>query len=409
MLRFDLVLQWAAAAALLAAWVHALAEAAPRPIRGDVRQELAATDAAPAATTLLEEALLASGVESRQVREAACREFPSRIAAVVAEVRAQRDPQDRCDALLAGLHEQLLTGKYDAAITRVDDTLRSGDFNCVTATLLLHALGEACGVELEAIAGNSHVLSRTRSQPPLYLESTCSTWQAQPLASCPDQIRRVVANSRPLTTDQLLAKLLYNRGVAALEAAHFEDAIGLLKRAARMDPADHAVWDNLAAAYNNWALRDCDAGKYSEAAAKVVAGLALQHDSSPLQANDLYVHQCWAQRLCEEQRYEEALDALAAAHRRRPSAEWFARGMTAVYFRWAYDHFRHDQWEAGWEVLHGMAGREGFTDVSVDRVVRAICAEFRDAGDSPRAARLQAEAIRKLPDSSGSLLQRDAG
>src|SRR5690606_27981556 len=98
---------------------------------------------------------------------------------------------------------------------------------------------------------------------------------------------------------ELLAKIDYNRGVAHLAAARFPEAEQEFRLSLQLDPLDQAAQENLLAALNNWALALSDQAEFEQAARLLERGRAVNPDYGPLRANDLHIHQRWAQALCE--------------------------------------------------------------------------------------------------------------
>ena len=103
----------------------------------------------------------------------------------------------------------------------------------------------------------------------------------------------------------------------------------------KLDAADAPSRENLQAAFNNWALAECDAGRFESAVTLVVSGLAEHPDYGPLLANDLHIHRRWALALCAAEDFAKALEILDTAYQRRPQVELFDQGRRAVYQQWS--------------------------------------------------------------------------
>lgn len=243
--------------------------------------------------------------------------------------------QDRPSAVLSALHLQILTGKFRPTATLVQQTLATGDFNCVTATILFHDMCSRANVSVEIVAKSGHVCSRlvnadceietTRKAQDEMLREMLIGLEARRMGK---------AVSRGITPSELLGRIYYNRALAALEKKEFAAAIQLLQHSLTCDPQDHDAQENLLAGLNNWALSLCEQQDYAAAAERIAAGLAVNKDYQPLRSNDLHVHQQWVAQLCREAQFSRALQVLETGRSRRPDAPLFAGGQRAVYDAW---------------------------------------------------------------------------
>ncbi|WP_425617319.1 hypothetical protein NA78x_000993 [Anatilimnocola sp. NA78] len=243
----------------------------------------------------------------------------------------------RAPAVLAGLHREILAGKFLPGATLVPITLGSGDFNCVTATVLYYDLCRQAGVPVEILAQSGHVNCRLTSGDHEEVETTRRDWFAKLAADQRDSI--VVAKPRDesrrvISPVQLLGRIYYNRALAALEQKDFAAAVNMLQVSIVLDEQDRDARENLLAGLNNWALALCAAGDFSTAAEKIAAGIKLDSRYQPLRTNELHVYQQWVMRLCEQQEYARAIQLLEAGSQRRPDAPLFVAGQRAVFESW---------------------------------------------------------------------------
>lgn len=242
------------------------------------------------------------------------------------------------------LHEHVLTGKYRADCHCVQETLDAGDYNCVTATILFRCLADRCHLPVVTLATARHVFCKTQGNQPFYIElttenSAAAIWtEAIALASATESERlaasRVRAPMQELSPSQIVAKVYYNRAVAALEQQDFEWAVSSLRTALCFNPDDETVMQNLLAGINNWALAECDAGNFGRAVALLDSGRRLSADYAPLATNDLHIHQQWTMQLCRAGHFSEALNILERGYQRRPDAPLFAEGRLIVWQAW---------------------------------------------------------------------------
>lgn len=245
-------------------------------------------------------------------------------------------PNDqRPAAVLAALHRHLLTGQFRPTATLLHETLLTGDFNCVTATILFHDLCSRANVSAEIVAKSGHVCSRLVNAD-CEIETTRKAQEEIPRAmlNSLEARRSGKAASRGITPSELLGRIYYNRALAALEKQEFAAAIQLLQHSLTCDPQDHDAQENLLAGLNNWALSLCEQQDYAAAAERIAAGLAVNKNYQPLRSNDLHVHQQWVAQLCREAEFSRALQVLESGRTRRPDAPLFAGGQRAVYDAW---------------------------------------------------------------------------
>jgi hypothetical protein len=285
---------------------------------------------------LIEAALISSGVTDRSERARLLRVRDAHYAEIDLTAIARLPLRKRAPALLAGLHREILRGKFRPTATLIQDTLTGGDFNCVTATILFHDLCQRCNVPVEIVAQSGHVTSRLKTIPQEEIETTRPDWFTRPEA---DVVIRSAAPSssetkRVISPTELLGRVYYNRALAALEQKQFAKAIELLQLSLALDPRDHDARENLLAGLNNWALALCDSRDYLAAAECISRGLQLQASHAQLRSNDLHVHQKWVAHLCEQQDFSQAIEILEAGRSRRPEAALFSAGQRAVYEAW---------------------------------------------------------------------------
>jgi tetratricopeptide (TPR) repeat protein len=277
-------------------------------------------------------ALIAGGMTDPRARAEMLRRRDEKYAAIDFAAIRKLPSQDRLTAALFALHSQILTGKFRPTATLVQQTLTTGDFNCVTATILFHDICSQAKVSVEIVAKSGHVCSRLVDAD-CEIETTRTTDLRRALESIEGRVTgRII--SRSITPSELLGRIYYNRALAALEKKEFAAAIRLLQHSLTCDPQDHDAQENLLAGLNNWALSLCEQQDYAAAAERIATGLAVNKDYQPLRSNDLHVHQQWVAQLCREAEFARALHVLETGRTRRPDAPLFAGGQRAVYDAW---------------------------------------------------------------------------
>ena len=312
----------------------------------------------------------------------------------------------RAKQLLAEMHRVILTGDYEAACSDLRKTIRSGQYNCVTATIVYQILCRTHDVDSQAVAVPAHVFSQLHD-PEVDVQTTCATWLK------PGKGRESASesqNRRMLNDVELVAKIYYNRGVLRLHEGNFAEAVRVLRISLLLDKNDKIADSNLLAAINNWSLAEAREGRYSSASELLSIGRTLDQNYAPLAANDLHIHQKWVQSLCRDGRFRFALVVLDEGMRRRPEAKLFDDGRYIVLRMWAVDAWSAGRLEDGFAVFEDdlAPGRlpllqsaswspERLREVEVTAATTAA-AKLVAAGRSATAARLLSQAQRRLRD-----------
>ena len=362
---------------VVASILPVLIETEPRSLRADeltVTEQSLLVDAADGSLndfSLLEGALIASGVTDLEKVEHYCSEFANRIEAMATATSDGSNVITDSERIYRFLHSEFLTGKYHSTCTEIDRTLDDGDYNCVTATILYHCICHVYGLSPVAVATNTHVRSRLLGDQTFDVETTCREWfdvaRRDPRSLAFRSEHQV---TRGLSDVELLAKIYYNRGVSLLETKAFGRAIALLRISQSLDPADEPTRENIAAGMNNWALAESDDGNFERAVELLQDGWKQYPEFAPFAANDVHIHQRWGVALCEQRRFAEAMQALQAAHVRRPDVALFDRGRLAVFGQWATWLFESGEFENAAQLFEE-AG-DWFHDVSEISHYRSI-------------------------------------
>ena len=157
-------------------------------------------------------------------------------------------PAVRGELVLRYLHEHLLHGVYAPRCEDVAHTLRSGDFNCVTATVLYVWLCREADLEVQVLSLPGHVYCRLAADPTVEIQTTSPRgFAAPPESAClagsiADASTAIYGGeSRVLSDRALIAKVYYNRGVTLLERSQFADAFAVLQTSVEMDEADPLI------------------------------------------------------------------------------------------------------------------------------------------------------------------------
>ncbi len=212
-----------------------------------------------------------------------------------------RDADAKMAAIFARLHRDILTGDYCATCSDVGVTLETGDFNCLTATILFISAARQHGLGVAALATEGHVFCEAGGDSPRRIETTCARWfeldDSHTGGACSSHAHpRPAANSfaRPLTDVQLIAKVYYNRGVAHFRASQFEQGLALTRISLQLDPDDNIARGNILAGLNNWALDLCRRGEHARAVELIEEVRRLDANYPTLEENTAHIYRCWA-------------------------------------------------------------------------------------------------------------------
>ena len=297
---------------------------------------------------LLRAALVANGVTDG----AALARHEARFAKLRDRLTAEPDwddrgsPRQRARVVLEFLHREVLDGGYRLRCSNVSETLVTGKYNCITATVLFNCLAAHVGLKVRGGEAPGHVVSLLlEPERTTRVETTCARWfdlledpsrraaYVPPDAGHSTRPRKI---RRELNAAQLVATIYYNRGVDALERRQYARAVAANAKALRFDPASTTARGNLLAAVNNWALRQAEAGDFARALSTLEDGRRMAPRHEPFRVNVVVLQRKWAQRLADSGDYAAAL---AVLRRDVPGAEQSALAELQsdardVYRRW---------------------------------------------------------------------------
>ena len=345
-------------------------------------------------------ALVAEGLNNQQRVDA----YRNQVASVVRQVPSQ-EKNRLVQTVFETLHSRLLTGKYDVGCTNLAQAIETGDFNCVSATILFHAMAQRSGLDVCGLEMRGHALSRVRfDQQVIDLETTCADWfnlsesertrsvrptnaghdtaynvarqQTPPLIEPSLNAARLLDNVQPLvSTDpadlpptlplnevplnlreisdvQLIATIYYNRGVDELVAGHFSAATVANLKALHLDPHNDNVWRNLMATINNWAIACASKGDYLNAAQLLDEGRFIDDSYELFRSNQVHTFYHWVVDVANRRDYDKALTLLQMAEDRLPNQDnlrflnyTVRRKMANEFFASQEDRMAFDQFD----------------------------------------------------------------
>jgi len=228
--------------------------------------------------SLLASALAAAGLtDPAQVRQ-----YEMRLDDLARELQPRPAPStnlERARAIHEFLHARVLQGGYDASLSDLGKTLDEGRFNCLSATVLIAAIGERLGLRVTAQATAEHVLAIVHDGSNRYeIETTSPAWLCRPASA-----------GRELNQAGLIALVYYNRGRELLLQGDFRQAATANAAALALDPLCAAARDNLLATLNNWSVELAGKSDLETARAILDRAQALAPDYQPLRVNRRYI------------------------------------------------------------------------------------------------------------------------
>lgn len=280
--------------------------------------------------TLFEAALVASSV----VDAATLDEHRHLLTGFAAELRATRiqeiDERQRAEQVLRFLHRRVLTASYQLNATELTRVLRTGEFNCVSATLLYICLAREAGLAVSAIEFPNHTRGHLHTAAGLVEVETTSAdgfkLDNRPSTATAGQDeqdeQRTEQDRRAVNDVELIAMIYYNRGVDALRDHRYREAVTLNTIALTLDPAKAAAEGNLLAALNNLAVELCNSRDFEQAQAVIDRGLAIDPEHRPFHENRVFVYHRWLETLVAQREYAPAGAILLKARAQAPAKIW---------------------------------------------------------------------------------------
>ena len=201
--------------------------------------------------------LLGGEIEIEQLNECRNRMFDLQ-SQLSRQIRPHDSHRQVTKLVLRAMHDRILTGPYEPGCCSLHDTIQGGPHNCVMSTILFQSLARLLGLDVKPLALPQHVRCRIiEGQSSFDVETTSSDGT--------DVSRSPTDSSRVLSDCELLAKVLYNRGLQDLKAGNYSAALDSTELSYQLDPRHQSAEENVVAIINNWALQLCGEEKFREA------------------------------------------------------------------------------------------------------------------------------------------------
>ena len=319
--------------------------------------------------SLLDAALIAEGLTTREKRAHYDARFESLLATLSQQTRALQDELMKTEKVYTFLHSRALYSKYDLNCSSVAASLDSGVFNCVSATVLFNCFASRVGLRVAALETTGHAKSRVKyADSYLDLETTCTNWDR-----LPDRMRayttkepnkrnlgvpspnsesdsseggatlnlvsysgsRDSSNSpgveegsttftldstaplgysftrsrrpmREISDVELVATIYYNVGVDYYQSGAYERAIASYIKAVQLAPNNKTILGNLKATLNNWAIDVAMKEKDYKTAIQITdLGASLDPDFAEFKLNLPIFFHDWIESLGRDNKLDE--------------------------------------------------------------------------------------------------------
>jgi hypothetical protein len=296
---------------------------------------------------LFRAAMVAEGIRDIEL----IRTYEAQLNALVEKVsraNGNTSPQALTRALFEAMHKEILTKPYSLDCTELSKVLKTGHFNCVSATILFNCLADKAGLDVCAIEMPGHALSRVKfgNGMVMDLETTCPTWFdlqsdkerqmatlqriaptpaiAEPptaqnaVPATPEPMAELPSDRREINPVQLIATVYYNTGVDLHNKKSHPEAAAANVKALYLDKYNEQAWTNLLVSINNWALDAVSEKRgekrlYNFATVLLDQGVALDPTYANFRANYTYVFYHWIHGLATKGQFDDARQVFAHA------------------------------------------------------------------------------------------------
>lgn len=284
--------------------------------------------------------------------------------------------EDLTKKIFTSLHGDVLKGRYDINCTDLGQVLETGNYNCVSATVMFNVIAQRLGLDVCGLEMPGHALSRVKLANGEYidLETTCANWfslkdatarrsatmekvarpaplgtgyaNAQPLGNARTsddsgirnqveanqvaELSDITKKLREVSPVQLVAAIYYNQGVDRINEGRYAEALILNAKANQLDPENETVWKHILAPINNWAIEYAKQKRYNVAAKLLDEGRKIDPEYENFKLNQLHVYFHWMQALGEAKRYQDAEIVFAQANARLPENPYLNNLIRAI-------------------------------------------------------------------------------
>lgn len=264
-----------------------------------------------------------------------------------AKTVANKSADERTKIIFAQLHKSVLRGQYDSRCSSVSEVLNTGNFNCVSATVLFNAFALECGLDVCGLEMPGHALSRVKygNGKSEDLETTCPNWYllknserseatlarvGQRIENNASQQNKLPNRLREVSAVQLIATIYYNHGVDKMHEERFAETIALNAKALQLDANNESVWNHIVAPINNWAIKYAEQRRFSIAARLLEEGRTIDPNYEYFKLNQRHVYCGWLKALAEAKRFQDVEIVFAKAEKQIPNDSFIRETMQTI-------------------------------------------------------------------------------
>ena len=297
--------------------------------------------------TLLEAALIAGGVRDAKQLKASMDRFDRLVERAASSIEKGTEAEALARKLFDFMHREILVSGYELECTDLAATLKGGQFNCVSSTVLYNCLAARFGLDPVGMELPGHAMSRLRIDGKnVDVETTCPAWfrlQHDPKRRAALIAKTIgadphgdgIRSGREVSAVELVAMIYYNRGVDLLTARRFVEAAAANAKALRLDPSSDTAHGNLLATLNNWAITVGASQEFEKAIDLLQQGLTIDPHYETFSANYVHLYYQWAETLCAQHAYEAAIEVLGDANAEVLGTNRLSQLRQRIYRRWA--------------------------------------------------------------------------
>jgi hypothetical protein len=295
--------------------------------------------------SLAEAALVADGVSDGDDRKNYLVQIGVLEKRVRAAVAPGKTPSEKADLLLSWLHAEAMKQGYRKQQSSLAVVLKTGTYNCVSATALYVVLARRLGLDVRTVQVPGHLFAVLHVKDRQVDIETTNGCGFNPSGKRPTGKRREVGELG-------LLGAVYGNRIAHLDRAkHHHEALRAGLCALRIDPDCSLVRKNTTAVFVNWSA-DLGKERQFEQAVRVAAeGLRLFPKESKLRDN----HQAALAALVKEQvaagEYETALVALKRNEGQPADPRFVKKLRVGVYSHWVRALMEEKDWQEAIRVL----------------------------------------------------------
>jgi hypothetical protein len=295
--------------------------------------------------SLAEAALIADGVSDATKRKA----YLARIDLLEREARrvaAEGTPLEKGDRLLRWLHAGAMKKGYRKGQSSLAGFLDTGNFNCLSSTVLYTVLGRRLGLDVRSVqVGTDHVHAVLHAGGRQTVVETTNPRGFNPPG-------KRTARCREVGELGLVAAVYSNRVADLMKAKRYPEALRAGLCGLQLDAEGPVLRKNTTAVFVSWSAELGRAGQSEQALRVAGAGLRQAPKDVKLRGNHRVALHNWVVKAVKAGEYEAALGVLARHGQETADAALVKKLRTSAYTGWAKALMDAEDWPGASRVLH---------------------------------------------------------